>query len=808
LILSVFLFKERIIRQFIQEANRNLNTPVRIAKFDVSILKDFPRLSIVLTDVYVEDSHPGNYPLFIAKEVSFSMHPLEVYNGKYSINGISIRDSETNLKIDDGGRNNYTILKDSKSNASATTLKLELKNVSLENTKVRYFDLRSRQDLVFTSEKLNTSIVTDADVYNIDAIGELTTELISVEGRSFLVGKSFQVESDLIYYDKLRKLSIEPSLLKLNNSSFSISGSYEWKEKNLIDLIVDGSETDIQTLLSLMPESVSEDLAKYQSDGGVYFKGKLKGEMSRKKNPALSIDFGFVKSTIYHPDYKTRIEQSNLEGSFETSDVVDLAKARLSLKGITGRFNGESFNGNLAITNLKDPYVVADFRGKLDPAAVLGFYPIEELQNVSGSMIVDIGLKGEIALLKDRKTARQVSTQGTIDLQKISFDYGKEKIPVKDLNGSLQFSNNDLALSNVSGTFGNSDYLLNGFFKNIITFLLFENQPIGIEADLKSDFLDVDQLFNLAYGSEKENDSKTDYQFDISENVHLNFNCDVRRLKYKRFKGGKIKGDLLVKNKVAVSRKLTLETMGGDLVISGIVDANNNKAIDVVCSTQLKNISLDSVFYVFENFNQDFILDKHLKGDVSADVSFEMTLKENLKLYPETLIADIGAVIKNGQLNNFEPLKKLNKYVDDEGLNKLRFSDLQNDIHIENKTVYIPQMQINSNVTSLVVSGTHTFDQHIGYHIITPLRGRKVNNDQEFVRAVELDEKGQTKLFLKITGTTDDYKIQYDTQAVKKKLVSDLKKEAKELRDAFRNKETQKKKELEIQEDEYFEWSE
>jgi hypothetical protein len=248
--------------------------------------------------------------------------------------------------------------------------------------------------------------------------------------------------------------------------------------------------------------------------------------------------------------------------------------------------------------------------------------------------------------------------------------------------------------------------------------------------------------------------------------------------------------------------------MGGDLVLSGIVDATNRNAIDVVCTSHLNQIDIDSVFYVFENFDQDFIVDKHLKGDVSADVNFEMTLDQNLKLYPETLVADIGAVIKNGELNNFEPMKKLNKYLDDEGLNRLRFSDLTNDIHIENKTVYIPQMLVTSNVTSIRISGSHTFDQRIDYRLVTPLRGKRSTPDKEFVKAVELDEKGQTRLFLKITGTTDDYKIQYDTEAVKKKIISDFKKEVKGLKDAFRSQDSQIKKEIELQEDEYFEWSE
>jgi hypothetical protein len=262
-----------------------------------------------------------------------------------------------------------------------------------------------------------------------------------------------------------------------------------------------------------------------------------------------------------------------------------------------------------------------------------------------------------------------------------------------------------------------------------------------------------------------------------------------------------------VKNEMAVSRKFALQTMGGSLELSGIIDAQNRKAIDIVTSGKFTNIHLDSAFYVFENFQQNFIEDRHLKGQASADVNLELTVDQHLKMFPQTLIADIGATIKNGQLNNFEPMKKLNRYLDDEGLSKLRFSDLKNDIHIENKTVYIPQMEIRSNVTNLTISGTHTFDQHIDYRVVTPLR-KKRPADPEAQLAMEEDSQGGAKLFLKITGTTDDYRIQYDTEAVRKKIASDFRKEVKELKDAFKSKGKQKQKEVELEKDDYFDWRE
>lgn len=803
LVTSVFLFKDRIINQFIQEANKQLNTPVKIGKIEVSVFQQFPQMSIVLKDVYIEDSHAGQYPLLTAKKISFQMNPIEVWQGVYVIKGLKISESETNLKLDAAGETNYAIVKKGSSQGT-NSISFQLRDIDLVNTRVRYSDLRLRQELIFTSSAMEASINSTNDIYNIQANGQLTTEKIQIEENSFLTEKSFQIKTELVYDDIKKFLTIRPSSLELKKASFEVTGDYSWKEKNLINIQTKGKNTDIQTILSLFPESISKRFEKYRSKGDVYFNATLKGEISKTTNPGISIDFGCNDATVFHPDYKSRIEEAKIEGSFASDDILNSRKAVLVLKNISGKLNDEKFTGNFIISNFVDPEVICNFKGRVDAPAVLSFYPVEGLQNATGSLLVDIAFEGKISLLKNKATAQRVSTLGTVELQDIHLEYGKERIPVQHLKGNLQFSNNDLALSNVSGKLGNSDFVLNGFFKNVITFLLFENQPIGIETDLKSNFVDLDQLFAISFGNTAQGEDQL-YTFSISRNVNLNFNCDVKSLQYKRFHAQELKGDLLVKNEMAVSRNFSLKTMGGNIQLSGIVDAKNNKAIDVITSAKLNGIHVDSVFFVFENFKQNFIEDRHLKGQASAEVNLEMTLNQHLKLFQETLIADIGVTIKNGQLNNFEPMKKLSRYLDDEGLSKLRFSDLKNDIHIENKTIYIPQMAVRSNVTDLTISGTHTFDQRIDYRVVTPLR-KKRPSDPEADQAIEKDQSGQAKLFLKILGTTDNYRVMYDTEAVRKKIANDLKNEVKELKDAFKSKGKQKQKEVELEEDEYFDW--
>jgi hypothetical protein len=493
-----------------------------------------------------------------------------------------------------------------------------------------------------------------------------------------------------------------------------------------------------------------------------------------------------------------------MEGSFATSDLSDPRQAVLVLKNIGGTLNDKSFEADLVVQNFQDSDVKLSFKGSVDASSVFDFYPVKEIKDVKGTLDADLSFEGRLSWLKSKATATRASTQGTVELHDLALVYGKESVLIKNLTGALQFSNNDLALSNVSGFIGNSDVLLNGFFKNVITFILFENQPIGIETDLTSRFIDLDQLFALVFGT---GDGATnEYAFSISRNINLNFNCDVKSLRYKRFRARNLKGDLLVKNEMAVSRSINMQTMGGQLQFSGIVDAKNPKAIDVVSTMKLDGLHVDSVFYVFENFDQDFIQDKHLKGRAVADVTMEMTLSPGLKLFSETLIADIRVAIRGGELNDFAPLQKLNKYLDDEELHHVRFSDLANDIHIEKKTIYIPQMDVRTNVTQMLISGTHTFDQHIDYRVVAPLRSYKKINLSEAGSSIESDSKGQSKIYLKIQGTTDNYRVTYDVDAVRKKIATDLKNEVKELKEAFKNKGTKKQKELELEEDDYFDW--
>jgi hypothetical protein len=798
--LFIYFYKDKIIQQFITEANKSLNTPVKVGKIEISVWESFPDLSIDIYDIYVEDSSPRDNALFTAKKLSFVINPIEAWNGNYSIRGLQIETSKINPVIDINGQNNFAVFKEQ--SANSRTIALQLENISLFATEINYDNEEIHQHYSINSKKSITSIGFADNIYTVATKGDIHSNQFNIDKRIFFENKELSVVLDFSLDNTKKNIDINSSSIAIGKSIFEVKGDYSFKSKNIINISATGKNTNIQTLLSFVPQALSKQFAQYQSKGEVYFITTIKGEVSKSKSPLFIISFGCNKASFSHPSYKSKIEHATIEGSFASSSLTDFSHAELFIKNISGELNGKNFEGNFSLQDFKDPSVTGNFKGELDAASIESFYPIKNIKNIGGLLKANVSFEGKLSLLKSKSTAQKVKADGTIEMHNIHFTEEERNVSFEDLNGSLQFNNNDLALSNVSGKLGKSDFLMNGFLKNVMTFLLFENQPIGIEADLSSHYLDLDNLFKIGFGEI----GSADFGFSISPLLHLNFNCDIKSLSYKNFKPREIKGNLLIRNQKAISRNTRLKALGGDINLNGIVDAKNSKSIDITGIFNVKGIHVDSAFYVFDNFYQSFIEGRHLKGEAFADVTLEATVNEKLALKPETLIADINATLKNGELNNFEPLQKLNKYLDDEGLSKLRFGELKNEIHVENKTIFIPQMEIKSNLSIFQLSGTHTFDQHIDYHIIAPLRNKKKIDKDEAFGAVEEDGTGKTKVFIKITGTTDNYVISLDKQALKKKIISDLKKEIKELKDAFKTKGQQKKKEIELQKDEYFDW--
>ena len=124
----------------------------------------------------------------------------------------------------------------------------------------------------------------------------------------------------------------------------------------------------------------------------------------------------------------------------------------------------------------------------------------------------------------------------------------------------------------------------------------------------------------------------------------------------------------------------------------------------------------------------------------------------------------------------------MSDYINVNELKRIRFSTLENQIEVKNRSVEIPFMEIYSSAMDIAGSGTHFFDNTLDYEIEFSLnevmgkRWRKNNKKQitEFGQ-IENDGVKGTIIPLKMTGTIDDPKISFNFSRVRKSINESMK---------------------------------
>jgi len=224
--------------------------------------------------------------------------------------------------------------------------------------------------------------------------------------------------------------------------------------------------------------------------------------------------------------------------------------------------------------------------------------------------------------------------------------------------------------------------------------------------------------------------------------------------------------------------------ISGKAVITG--EEQNNMLLRT--TGELRKIDIYKLFYVFNDFGQDFLVAKNLKGFVSGTINFSAQISPKLELLTKNLTTESDFIIENGELINFEPINELSSFVELSELQHIKFSTLKNSVMIKDEKVFIPQMDINSSAFNITISGTHGFDNYFDYKVrlnlneVLSRKAKLAKKENEEFGVVEDDGSGETNIYLSVIGTPDDFNVRYDRKEAMNKIKSNLQEEKKLLK--------------------------
>ena len=230
--------------------------------------------------------------------------------------------------------------------------------------------------------------------------------------------------------------------------------------------------------------------------------------------------------------------------------------------------------------------------------------------------------------------------------------------------------------------------------------------------------------------------------------------------------------------RMRTNQRLYLDTLamniaGGTISASGHFNGIDSHKIFLKSRIDVEDVDIQKLMLKLDYLGQDYVINKNIRGSLSGQVDSYLQVAPDLTVMVDNSEARIDLEIINGSLVNFAPMHAMSIYFKDKNLNMIRFDTLRNTLTFKNGILAIPDMNINSSLGFIEISGQQSMDTRMEYYLRIPLKlvteagfhklfGKKkeeVNPDQ--VDAIEYRDKDKKVRFmnLKIVGTPDAYKV-------------------------------------------------
>ncbi|TAH28202.1 MAG: hypothetical protein EAZ06_10865 [Cytophagales bacterium] len=636
--------------------------------------------------------------------------------------------------------------------------------------------------------------------WDINLNADVVSNQLKFNKLPFFKNTPMKIKSSIKYIEENEKYIINPSQIDVSNAIFNLTGFVTLDNKPYVDLKFSEKNSDIKTMLSLIPEKISKPLERYKSNGSVYFNGIVKGYFNRGNKPLVEMKFGCKNVQFNHPDYDISIKNAGFLGEYSIGMGEKKSISYFSLKNIHATFEDKDLDGEMKLNNLNEPELDFKIKTTLNINHVLKYFPQENIESAEGLVGINLTFSGKTDEIKN-KIYTSVSSSGDINLQNTTIKLKNKDWVFNQLNGEFLFDNTDISIKELKCSAGKSDIKFTGTLKNIIPFFTHNNQNLNLVASLESEKMYLDDILY----SKTATDSKL--KIDFPENIALDFKAKIKNFYYKKIYAQSCQTHLMYENKKLLLEDVAFDFANGKMKMKSSMVQKVDSTLDLQTVFDVQHAEIDSVLAMNDNFGQTFMTNKTLKGELTAQLKINFSMSNTGIINKQSVNADINMSIKNGKLYQFEPLKKLSKFVNEEALTEVRFSELKNDFKIYNQTVFIPEMTIKSNITTMQIRGTHGFDNQFEYKLKVPLRNYRKKENLEDENAVENDGKGGLNLYLKIAGNPDNFKVSYDGKAVRQHIKERWQEEKKQFLQLFKKdyeiKKQEKEKNIGLKEDEF-----
>lgn len=471
-----YFFKDDIIAQVKVAANESLTAKLEFADVDISIFRNFPKLSVGLEGLDITNG-PGPFEgvkLVQCERLDVAVDLWSaIFGDEVVIKGLFFKKPKIKVYALSNGEANYDITKPEPetTTASSESSPVKLEQYGISDGTILYDDrgLDMRMELEGVNHTGSGEFT--SDLY--DLVMKTQAEKLSVNygGIQYLSNAHADWNATLGADMKNWKFTFKKNDLSVNALSVMLDGWVQLPE-NTEDIRMDltfGTPTNtFKSLLSIIPGAYTKDFEGVQANGSVSFAGFAKGTYNETTYPAFKLQFKVGNADFKYPSLPLGMSDINVDAAINSPSsrlndmTVNIPKFSLKIGSnpLEGYFNLK--------TPESDPTVDTRINGTLNLGELSKAFPMEAVQELAGIIKANIAIKAAMSQI-DAQQYDQVNMAGDFGMSGITYRAaGTPTVKINALQTSI--TPQKLDIQTFDAKLGNSDLKANGSIDNLLAY--------------------------------------------------------------------------------------------------------------------------------------------------------------------------------------------------------------------------------------------------------------------------------------------------------------------------------------------------
>ncbi|HEV2483676.1 MAG TPA: AsmA family protein [Puia sp.] len=777
----VQLHKRTILDNAQNAIKTHLQGDAHIGSLEISFFRNFPSITVHLSDVWLRDSawQQHHHDLLKAAGAYVSCNLFKsLVHGRVELGRISLEHGQIYLYTDSTGYTNTYLLHERKPAKTGKAGKpgdlpaielVDMHFVMERQDKHKLFDLDVNH--------LTCGIQRDGRQLRLDIRPSIHVNSFSfnTEKGSFLKDKLLSGHFALDYNSGSKIVQFAKAIVDIDGHPFSFTGRF------FPSVVPDPFFLEIQTedirfhdAAALLTPNIEQKVDVYDIDKPVDIHTTVDAGAADDPTPQLQVRLNLDHGSVLTPP--GRFTDASFKATFSNEWKKGLKRgdenSAIRILAFTGTFDNLPLRSDtLLITDLKHPQMRGDLHSQFGLDRLNDLTGSQTLQFTNGTGNMDLVYAGP---LSENDTAG-TTVNGHLDIDSAGLEYLPNHFKLTGGKGRLRFKDQDLVIESLAVRCGDSRIMASGIGRNLIALLDRNTENVSMNWDLTTPSLDLENLLPLinrttaapARRSTKSAFGETFARIDnLLKEGAIHVNIAAVDMRFRKFTGAHAKADLLFDNHQIRLNRLTVEQGGGSLQLKATLSHQDGGDVSPLnVDSHVDNVDLPHLFSAFNNFGQDAVTAKNLKGNLTADIHLTGDLNDKAKIVSRSLKGTVNFTIRNGQLVDFAPIEKVRvSLLKKRDLSEIRFAELQNRLDVDSTTIFVHRMEINSTAFTLFVEGTYDLRTGVDMSLQVPLSNLSKDRNQDIPPARKGNEgRAGPSIHLRArTGDDGKVKISWD----------------------------------------------